>query len=95
MCLPMELLQVIQNSLNFIKKINSGSQKAAFGARSCTKAAKMVLRAPQMTHIPSDYQSNLIAGGAHPTSPRWKNDEKVVAAISFFLHMLNTAWIEK
>ena len=43
-----------------------GSQRAAFGARSCIKTAKMVLRAPQMTHFPSDYQSNLMAGGAYP-----------------------------
>ena len=53
----------------FHQKIDLGSQWAAFGARSCTKAAKMVLRAPQMTHFPSDYQSNLIAGGAYPD---WK-----------------------
>ena len=50
----------------FHQKIDLGSQRAAFGARSCTKAAKMVLRAPQMTHFPSDYQSSLIAGGAYP-----------------------------
>ena len=50
----------------FHKKIDLGSQRAAFGACSCTKTAKMVLRAPQMTHFPSDYQSNLIAGGAYP-----------------------------
>ena len=53
----------------FHQKIDLGSQRAAFGARSCTKAAKMVLRVCQMSHFPSDYQSNLIAGGAYPD---WK-----------------------
>ena len=49
----------------FHQKIDLGSQRAAFGARSCTKVAKMVLRLPQMTQFAFDYQSNLIAGGAY------------------------------
>ena len=53
----------------FHQKIDLGSQTADFGARSCTKPAKMVLRTPQTTHFPSDYQSNLNAGGAYPD---WK-----------------------
>ena len=63
-CLPMSFSR--KSKIHWISlKIDLGSQKAAFGARSCTKAAKMVFRAPRMTHFPSDYQSNLIAGGAY------------------------------
>ena len=55
----------------FHQKIDLGSQRAAFGARSCTKAAKMVLRPSKMTHFPFDYQSNLIAGGAYSDWNWW------------------------
>ena len=55
----------------FHQKIDLGSNRAAFGPRSCTKAAKMVLRTAQMTYFPSDYQSHLIAGGAYSDWNWW------------------------